>query len=71
MIDPAGARKGYQDQLEEHCSAIRRTCHRMGGSYARLLTSQPLEFALFDFLRARSQRGRKVRRSEQRSTVLR
>ena len=71
MVDPIGARKSYQDQLEEHCSAIRGTCHRVGGSYARLLTNQPLEFALFDFLRARSQRGRKVRRTEQRRTVLR
>ena len=71
MIDPASARKGYQRQLEEHCSAIRRLCHRVGGSYARLPTSQPLELALFDFLRARSQRGRKVRRTEQSRANLR
>lgn len=71
MIDPAGARQGYQLQLEEHCSAIRQLCHRVGGSYARLLTSQPLELALFDFLRARSHRGRKVRRTGQSRANLR
>ena len=71
MLDPAGARKGYQHQLEEHCSAIRHACQRLGGSYARLLTSQPLELALFDFLRARSQRGRTVRRTNHGRAVLR
>jgi len=69
MIDPAGARPGYQRRLEEHCSAIRRTCHRIGGSYARLLTSQPLELALHDFLGARSQRRRAARRTGQGKVV--
>jgi uncharacterized protein (DUF58 family) len=56
MIDPAAARSEYQTRLEEHCAAIRDISRRLGGTYSRLLTSQPLELALFDFLRARSRR---------------
>jgi len=62
MIDPGTARADYQRRLGEHCAAIRNTCQGLGISYSRLLTNQPLELALFDFLRARSQRGRSTRR---------
>ena len=56
MIDPASARADYQSKLEEHCTAIRKILQRLGGNYSRLVTNQPLELALFDFLRARSNR---------------
>jgi uncharacterized protein (DUF58 family) len=62
FIDPATARKGYLRRLEAHCAAVRESCHHLGISYYRFATDQPLELALFDFLRARMQRGRSVRR---------
>jgi uncharacterized protein (DUF58 family) len=62
FIDPAAARKEYQSKLESHCAALRATCQRLGVAYHRLATDRPLELALFDFMRERMQRRRKVQR---------
>ena len=62
LLDPATAREGYLRRLEEHCTAVRETCQGLGCSHVRLISDQPLEMGLFDFLRARVQRGRLVRR---------
>lgn len=62
LVDPGAVRSEYRRQLEAHCAALREACLRLGHHYARLTTDQPIEFALFDFLRARTQRGRRVRR---------
>jgi uncharacterized protein (DUF58 family) len=56
MIDPVAARSDYHGRLEAHCEAIRDIGRRLGGHYSRLVTNQPLELALFDFLHARSRR---------------
>jgi uncharacterized protein (DUF58 family) len=58
FVDPAGARKEYQRRVESHCATLRATCQRLGAPCLRLSTKQPLEFALFDFLRERMQRRR-------------
>ena len=58
MIDPVAARDTYKRKIESHCAAVRDVCRRLGSSYTRLTTDQPLELALFDFLRARLQRGK-------------
>jgi len=63
LLDPATIRADYQRRLEEHCAAVRRMCVNLGNTYVRLTTNQPLELALFDFMRARSQTGRRVRRA--------
>ena len=65
LVDPGAVRGEYRKKLEGHCVALRETCHRLGHDYVRLTPDQPLEFALFDFLRVRSHRGRRVRRSLQ------
>ena len=62
-IDPTAARHAYLDKLERHCAAARATCRKLGIGYQRLATDQPLELALFDFLRGRMQRGRKVKQT--------
>jgi len=62
FIDPAAARKEYLRNLELHCAHLRSACQRLGIAYQRLLTDRPLELALFDFLRARMQLGRRIRR---------
>lgn len=62
-IDPAAARAGYVQKLEAHGAALRATCQKLGASYHRLSTAQPLEVALFEFLQSRMRRGRRVRRA--------
>lgn len=71
MIDPVAARADYQRGLNEHCAAVRNICQRLGSGYSRLVTNQPLELALFDFLRARSQRRRTARRTNHHASGLR
>ena len=65
LIDPAVARAEYQGRLEEHCGALRKILQRLGGSYTRMDTREPLELALFNFLRTRVQR-RSARRTNAR-----
>jgi len=62
FIEPGAARKEYVGKLESHCAALRAACQRLGIGYHRLATDRPLELALFDFLRERMQRGRRIRR---------
>lgn len=62
-IDPAAARAGYIRKLEEHCSAVRAICRKLGITFHRLSTAQPLELALFEFMQERMRRGRQVRRT--------
>jgi uncharacterized protein (DUF58 family) len=62
FIDPASARKEYLRKLESHCANLRSVSQRLGFACHRLVTDRPLELALFDFLRARMQLGRRVRR---------
>ena len=62
FIDPAAARKEYLRKLEAHCANLRSVAQRLGFAYYRSVSDQPLELALFDFLRARMQLGRRVRR---------
>jgi uncharacterized protein (DUF58 family) len=62
FINPAAARKDYLRRLESHCANLRSVCNRLGVTYDRLSTDRALELALFDFLRARMQLKRRVRR---------
>jgi uncharacterized protein (DUF58 family) len=62
-IDPVAARKEYLRKITSHNAGIESVCRRLGASYHRLMTNQPLELALFDFLRSRMQRGKVIRRN--------
>jgi uncharacterized protein (DUF58 family) len=62
FIDPVTARKGYLERLEAHNLSVQSACRRLGIGYRRLTTDSPLELALFDFLRERMQRGKRIRR---------
>ncbi len=62
FIDPALARKSYRAQFDAHLATIRATCQQLGITHLQLSTAQPLELALFDFLKARSARGKLIRR---------
>jgi len=62
-IEPAFARREYQRKLDAHMAAVRAICQRLGITHRQLVTDQPLELALFDFLRARMQRGKLIQRA--------
>jgi uncharacterized protein (DUF58 family) len=62
FIDPSSARNEYVRKLNAHCANLRWACQRLGAAYARLTTDQPLELALFDFLRRRMQHRRTTTR---------
>lgn len=62
-IDPVAARKEYLRKFTAHNAGIESACRKMGAAYHRLTTDQPLELALFDFLRSRMQRGKLIRRN--------
>ncbi len=62
FLEPTLARADYQRRLEEHLAAVRAICQRLGISHVQISTAQPLELALFDFLKTRADRGKLVRR---------
>ncbi len=62
FLDPAHAREDYQRRLAAHIEGLRATCQKLGITHVQLSTAQPLELALFDFLKARADRGKIVRR---------
>lgn len=59
-IDPAVARRDYLQKLQAHIGAARQICEKLGVSYHQWSSDRPLETALFDFLKARMQRGKKA-----------
>jgi uncharacterized protein (DUF58 family) len=64
FIDPALARADYLRKFAEHEAALDTLTQKLGAHRRRLLTSDPLDMALFDFLKTRTQRGRLVRRKD-------
>ncbi|MDB6173063.1 MAG: domain containing CoxE-like protein [Chthoniobacteraceae bacterium] len=62
FLDPAAARIDYRARIDAHLAGVRALCERLGITHLQLPTSQPLEIALFDFLKARSSRGKLIRR---------
>ncbi len=61
-VDPAAARAGYLEKLRAHNTAVEAACKKLGVGYRLLASDQPLELALFDFLRERMTRGKLVKR---------
>lgn len=59
-IDPSAVRRDYLRKLAEHNEAVSCACRKLGAECVRFNTDRPLELALFDFLRARLQRGKRL-----------
>jgi len=66
-VEPAAIRKEYLKKLEAHNAQAKRICEKLGVAYRRFATDRPLELALFDFLRARMDRGKNLKRGGTRS----
>lgn len=61
-VDPSAVRDAYVQRRRAHDAALAEMCRRMGVGRMELETTQPLEFALLEFVRQRQRRGRLVRR---------
>jgi len=62
-IDPSAARKEYLQKLQAHTASAKQIAENLGVGYHQLVTDAPLELALFDFMRSRMQRAKKVHRN--------
>jgi uncharacterized protein (DUF58 family) len=65
FVEPDALRSEYQRRLATHCRNAEAVCQKLGASFHRVVTDQPLELALVDFLRDRSRRNRLIRRRGQ------
>jgi hypothetical protein len=48
--------------LADHGRQAEAICQKLGAAFYRMVTDQPLELALVEFLRGRSRRNKLVRR---------
>lgn len=63
-VEPSEIREHYKTNFAAHEAKIVDACQRLGAEYSRMLTSDPIENALFDVVRSQMQRGRKVMRRD-------
>ena len=54
LVEPAAARDIYLENLHEYRTALAKQCGLLGADYTLLTTDQPLDFALLEYLKARS-----------------
>ncbi len=52
-VDPAMLRRDYQSRMTEHLAAVEKICGRLGVTYRRLITNEPLGDSLGELLRSR------------------
>ncbi len=57
-VDPEAVRADYLRRFAEHDAQIARACADLGIEYQAITTDRPLEFVLFDYLKARDRKGR-------------
>jgi uncharacterized protein (DUF58 family) len=62
FLEPSQARAKYVEKLSAHLEAVREICQKLGIMHLQVSSSHPLETVLFDFLKARANRGKVVRR---------
>jgi uncharacterized protein (DUF58 family) len=66
-VDPETARQVYQKNFRAHAAEIEKTCRELAIDMHTLSTRQPLELALFDFLRSRVHSTKQVTRTGNRA----
>ncbi len=64
-LEPEAVRSEYQRRLQAHTRGVEDVCRKLGFTFFRVVTNQPLELALFDFLKSRQRRGKIIRRRNQ------
>lgn len=64
-LDPQAVRSEYQRRLQTHTQGVESICRKLGLAFHRVVTNQSLHIVLFDFLRSRSRRGKRINRRTQ------
>jgi uncharacterized protein (DUF58 family) len=64
-LDPETVRTEYQRRLQSHSQAVESICRKLGFAFHRVVTDQPMDLALLDFLRSRNRRGKRTNRHTQ------
>jgi uncharacterized protein (DUF58 family) len=64
-LDPAAVRSDYQQRLQNHSQAVEVVCRKLGFAFHRVVTNQPMDLALLNFLKSRNRRGKRVNRRTQ------
>jgi len=59
-LDPAAVRPEYQRRLQAHSDGVESVCRKLGFTFLRVVTNEPLELALFNFLKSRRRRGKRI-----------
>src|SRR5690606_30812727 len=62
FLDPDLARQEYKRRFDEHQKALRAIGERLGIDLRTVVIDQPMEMALYDFLKMQAARGKRVRR---------
>jgi uncharacterized protein (DUF58 family) len=61
-LDPETVRAEYQRKLHAHGLGVEGICRKLGFAFHRVVTNQPMDVALFNFLQSRNRRGKLIRR---------
>lgn len=64
-LDPETVRAEYQRKLQAHGLGVEGVCRKLGFAFHRVVTNQPMDIALFNFLQSRNRRGKLIRRRTQ------
>ena len=64
-LDPQAVRSEYQRRLQAHTQGVQTTSRKLGFAFHQVVTDQSLDIALFDFLKGRRRRGKRVNRRAQ------
>ena len=64
-LDPAAIRAEYQRRFQAHAENIENICRKLGFAFHRVVTNEPMDVALFNFLQSRNRRGKLIRRRTQ------
>lgn len=64
-LDPETVRAEYQLRLQSHGLGVEAVCRKLGFAFHRVVTNEPMDIALFNFLQSRNRRGKLVRRRTQ------
>jgi len=64
-LDPETVRAEYQRKLHAHGLGIETICRKLGFAFHRVVTNEPMDVALFNFLQSRNRRGKLIRRRTQ------
>ena len=64
-LDPETVRAEYQRRLQSHGEGVENICRKLGFAFHRVVTNEPMDVALFNFLQSRNRRGKLIRRRTQ------